>query len=60
MSGLNGDKKQIKLESWEPGDRKMRNKGKNRKLYSRTWKEGLYNQSSFVLGVKLTQNRREE
>lgn len=27
VPGLN-DKKQIKLESWEPDERKMRNKGK--------------------------------
>lgn len=28
VSGLNDDKKQIKLESWKPGKRKVRNKGK--------------------------------
>lgn len=27
--GLKDDKKQIKLESWEPDERKTRNKGKN-------------------------------
>lgn len=28
VPGLNDDKTQIKLESWEPDERKMRNKGK--------------------------------
>lgn len=28
VPGLNDDKKQIKLESWEPVKRKIRNKGK--------------------------------
>lgn len=28
MPGLNDDQKQTELESWEPDERKMRNKGK--------------------------------
>lgn len=58
VSSLRDNKKQIKLGSQEPGERKVNNKGKKGERVSRQdFKEGWDTQSSFVLGVNLTQDR---